>query len=153
MCVCVLIYIYIYTHIYIYIYICIYIYIYMYVYAYVCICIHAYISIYVCTCIHIFVCKDAKIRRYPFAVVGKGVVEPSSSSSSSAGPLHGTAPRHLGGPATRPMETSFRQKSFQRPSVLSAQAVGRDSHPGPRSKKNTLFLEGFWDPRVYRFLM
>ena len=61
-----------------------------------CTCIHAYISIYVCTCIHISVCKDAKIRQYPLAVVGKGVVEPSSSSS--AGPLHGAAPRHLGGP-------------------------------------------------------
>ena len=77
-----------YTHIYImYIYICI----------CMCTCIHAYISIYVCTCIHISVCKDAKIRQYPLAVVGKGVVEPSSSSSS-AGPLHGAAPRHLGGP-------------------------------------------------------
>ena len=30
-------------------------------------------------------------------------------------------------PATRPMETSFRQKSFQKPSVLSTQAAGSDS--------------------------
>ena len=60
-----------------------------------CTCIHAYQSIYVHTCIHIFICKDAEIRQYPLAVVGKGIVEPSSSP---AGPLHGAAPRHLGGP-------------------------------------------------------
>ena len=37
-------------------------------------------------------------------------------------------------PATRPMETSFRQESFQKPSVLSAQAAGSEFPPGPRSK-------------------
>ena len=53
-------------------------------------------------------------------------------------------------PATRPMEPSFRQKSFQKPSILSAQAAGSASPPGPRSKNFTLFLEWFSDARVYR---
>ena len=44
-------------------------------------------------------------------------------------------------PATRPMEPSFRQGSFQKPSVLSAQAAGSDSPPGPRSKENVFFLK------------
>ena len=85
-----------------------------------CICIRAYISIYVCTCMHIFVCKDAKIRQYPLAVVGKGVVEPSSASSS-AGPLHGAAPRHLGGPGYAsdgdflPAEILSKAIGFERP--------------------------------------
>ena len=53
-------------------------------------------------------------------------------------------------PAIRPMEPSFRPKSFQKPSNLSAQAAGSGSPPGPRAKKVTFFLEGFSDPRVYR---
>ena len=53
-------------------------------------------------------------------------------------------------PATRPMEPSFRQGSFQKPSVLSAQAAGSDSPPGPRSKIFTLFLEGFCGPACLR---
>ena len=48
------------------------------------------------------------------------------------------------------MEPSFRQKSFQKPSILSAQAAGSGSPPGPRSKNFTLFSEAFSDPRVYR---
>ena len=43
-------------------------------------------------------------------------------------------------PATCPMETPFREKSFQKASVLSAQAAGSDSPPGPRSKKHLKFL-------------
>ena len=46
-------------------------------------------------------------------------------------------------PATRPLEPSFRQKSFQKPSILSGQAARSGSPPGPRSKKNTLFWKGF----------
>ena len=53
-------------------------------------------------------------------------------------------------PATRPMEPSFRAKSFEKPSILSAQAAGSGSPPGPRSKNFTLFLEWFSDARVYR---
>ena len=125
MCICIYvymcIYVYIYKYVYVYVHMYMYIYIYIHIHMYICICmctcIHAYQSIYVRTCIHIFICKDAEIRQYPLAVVGKGIVEPSSSP---AGPLHGAAPRHLGGPATRSMETSFRESSFQKPSVLSA---------------------------------
>ena len=54
-------------------------------------------------------------------------------------------------PATRPMETSFRQESFQKPSVLSAQAAGSDSPLGPRSKRNTKNLRWFLGPHVYGF--
>ena len=54
-------------------------------------------------------------------------------------------------PATRPMETSFRQESFQKTSVLSAQAAGSGSPPRPRSSFFALFLEAFSDPRVYRY--
>ena len=46
-------------------------------------------------------------------------------------------------PATCPMETSFRQESFQKPSVLSAQAAGSDFLPGPRSKKHHNFSKVF----------
>ena len=53
-------------------------------------------------------------------------------------------------PATRLMETSFRQESFQKPSVFSAQMAGCGPPLGHRSKKTTIFLEGFSDPRVYR---
>ena len=49
-------------------------------------------------------------------------------------------------------EPSFRQKSFQKPSILSGQAARSGSPPGPRSKNFTLFLERFSDARVYRFL-
>ena len=46
-------------------------------------------------------------------------------------------------PATRPMETSLRQESFQKPSVLSAQAAGSGSPLGPRSKKMYFFRKVF----------
>ena len=44
-------------------------------------------------------------------------------------------------PATRPMKPSLRAKSFQKPSILSAQAAGSGSPPGPHPKHFTLFLE------------
>ena len=54
-------------------------------------------------------------------------------------------------PATRPMEPSFRVISFQKTSILSAQAAGSGSPPGPRSIFFSFFLEAFSDPRVYRY--
>ena len=45
-------------------------------------------------------------------------------------------------PATHPMETSFWAESFQKLSILSAQAAGSGSPPGPRSKNLHFFWKG-----------
>ena len=69
---------------------------------------------------------------------------PSSSSSPSPSPLplgRCTARRQgtWAVPATRPMETSFRQESFQKLSVLSAQAAGSEFPAGPCANENAPF--------------
>ena len=77
---------------------------------------------------------------------------PSSSSSSSPSPspppLGRCTARRQGTwavPATRPMETSFRQESFQKLSALSAQAAGSEFPAGPRANKNASFSVGVLD--------
>ena len=53
-------------------------------------------------------------------------------------------------PATRLMETSFRQESFQKLSVLSAQAAGSEFSAGPCANKNAPFSVGVLDALCIR---
>ena len=121
---------------------------YMHMYVYVYTCIYKHMRVYVCACIHVSVCEDAKIRQYPLAVVGKGVVEPSSPSSS-AGPLHGVAPWHLGGPGHAsdgdclPGEILLKTIDFKRPGFREWLPSGT-----PFQKNYTFFGSVFGCARV-----